>query len=37
MVVSSCGGNKFKHFNMEGYCKKGVKRVIENTTTVKIN
>jgi hypothetical protein len=27
----------FKHINMEGDCKKGVKRVIDNTTTVKIN
>jgi hypothetical protein len=27
----------FEHFNMEGDFKKGVKRVINNTTIVKIN
>jgi hypothetical protein len=27
----------FKHFNAEGGPKKGVKRVINNTTTVKIS
>jgi hypothetical protein len=27
----------FEHFNVEGDCKKGVKRVINNTTIVKIN
>jgi hypothetical protein len=27
----------FDHFDMEGDSKKGVKRVINNTTTVKIN
>jgi hypothetical protein len=27
----------FEHFDVEGDCKKGVKRVINNTTTVKIN
>jgi hypothetical protein len=26
----------FEHFNMEGDSKKGVKRVINNTTTVKL-
>jgi hypothetical protein len=26
----------FKHFEVEGHSKKGVKRVIENTTIVKI-
>jgi hypothetical protein len=28
---------KFKHFDVEGHSKKGVKRAIENTTIVKIN
>jgi hypothetical protein len=27
----------FEHFNVEGDSKKGVKRVINNTTIVKIN
>jgi hypothetical protein len=27
----------FEHFNMEGDSKKGVKRVINNNTIVKIN
>jgi hypothetical protein len=27
----------FKHFNVEGHSKKGVKRVIENTTIININ
>jgi hypothetical protein len=27
----------FEHFDMEGDSKKGVKRVINNTTTVKVN
>jgi hypothetical protein len=27
----------FEHFDVEGNSKKGVKRVIDNTTTVKMN
>jgi hypothetical protein len=35
--IGSCEELNFKHFNMEGDSNKGVKRVINNNTTVKIN
>jgi hypothetical protein len=35
--IGSCEELNFEHFDMEGDSNKGVKRAINNNTTVKIN